>query len=287
MKPNLAETPDPKYPLTWPKYVSVKLDGIRGTTQVGTTLTRASKLLPNQEMRESAAQVQGLDGEFIFGAPNAPDVYHRTYSAVMTANAPADGILYYVFDTLDRDLTFHQRYEKLKTLTLPYFCRVLPQTLVQSQAELELYYQQVLEQGYEGLILRNPGAMYKEGRSTAKSQDMLKLKPFLDSDAMVLDVYEAMHNDNPAFINELGYTDRSTHQENLRASGMIGGFIVDFKGQICRVAAGKLTHHERIAIFQNPATVIGQWLKFRHLPIGVKDAPRHARFIGWRSPLDL
>lgn len=287
MKPNLASEPDVKYPLTLPKYGSVKLDGIRALTQYSTTTTRQEKLVPNQELRELLATRQGLDGELIFAEPNAPDVYHSTYSAVMTEKGSAEGITFYVFDLLDKTRPYKDRYAILQDMLLPPMFKVLEQTLITSQEDLDAYYDRVLTEGYEGLILRNPDAMYKEGRSTAKSQDMLKLKPFRDDEAAVTGVYEAMHNGNEAFKNELGYTARSSHKENLTGNGMIGGLLAQFQGQEIRIAAGKLKHSERIAIWQNPTAVVGKLAKFRHLPVGVKDAPRHARFIGWRSPIDL
>lgn len=287
MKPNLASSPDPKYPLTLPKYGSVKLDGIRALTQYGATTTRQEKLVPNEALREVLATRQGLDGELIFGEPNAADVYHATYSAVMTEKGTPDNITFYVFDLLDKTRPYKDRYAMLQDMLLPPMFKVLQQTVITSQADLDAYYTRVLAEGYEGLILRNPDALYKEGRSTAKSQDMIKLKPFSDDEATVTGVYEAMHNGNEAFINELGYTARSSHKENLTGNGMIGGLIASFKGQEIRIAAGKLSHQERIAIWNNPTAVVGKLAKFRHLPIGVKDAPRHARFIGWRSPIDL
>jgi hypothetical protein len=115
---------------------------------------------------------------------------------------------------------------------------------------------------------------------------MLKFKPFVDSDVVCTGIYEAMHNGNVAFKNELGQTDRSTHKENLSGKGMIGGFLAEYQGQEIRVAAGKTKHADRIAIFNDPTLAVGRILKFRHLPIGAKDAPRHGRFIGWRSEID-
>lgn len=286
MKPNLAETPDPKYSLTFPKLASPKLDGIRGLTQYGTTTTRQLKPVPNAALREVLATVQGLDGELIYGPSNADDVYHRTYSAVMTEDGTTEGITFYVFDTLDTTKPYSERYADLQAMSLPPMIKILQQTVINNEEELKAYYESMLEQGYEGAILRNPTAMYKEGRSTAKSQDMLKFKPFIDSEAVVTGVYEAMHNGNVAFKNELGQTDRSSHKENLTGKGMIGGLLAEYQGQTIRIAAGKLRHDERTAIFEKPELVIGKLSKFRHLPVGVKDAPRHARHIGWRSPID-
>lgn len=286
MKPNLASELDPKYPLTYPKYASSKLDGIRGLTQQGTCLTRSLKPVPNRALRELISLVQGLDGEFICGEPTAADCYHKTYSAVMTEDRHIEDIKFYVFDVLDRELTYKDRYAKLLTLSLPEHIVVLPQTLINNKDDLEAFYANQLDLGYEGAILRNATALLKEGRSTAKSGDMIKLKPYLDSDAIVLDIYEAMTNNNPTFTNELGRTDRSTHAENLEGNGMAGGFTVQMGAKVFNIAAGKLNHDQRREVLLNKDNYIGKLVTFRHLPIGEKDVPRHGRFIKWRSQLD-
>lgn len=286
MKPNLAEKPDPQYPMTFPKYASPKLDGIRGLCQASTMLTRTLKLVPNEALRDIYSPYQGLDGELIYGEPTAKDVYSKSYSAVMTIDGSPDGVTFYVFDLLDKTRPYEDRLKMLQDMNLPPSIKVLPQTLVSDQAELDNFYAHNLEVGYEGAILRNPSAMYKEGRATAKSQDMLKLKPFVDAEATVVAVFEAMENQNVAFINELGHTDRSSHRENKVGKGMVGGFTVSMGGVTFNIGAGKLTHPERIALWQNPQACVGKVCTFRYLPIGVKDAPRHGRFYRWRGPLD-
>ena len=286
MKPNLASEPDAKYPLTFGKYASSKLDGIRGLTQYDTCLTRSLKPVPNVLLREAMTAVQGLDGEFICGEPTAPDCYHKTYGAVMTEDRHMDDITFYAFDVLDKTLPFVDRYLKLLDLKLPSFVQVLPQIYLESQEDLTAFYNTQLQLGYEGAILRNSSALYKEGRATAKSQDMLKFKPFLDSDAIVVDVYEAMTNNNEAFTDELGRTARSSHAENLIGNGMAGGFTVRMGDKVFNIAAGKLNHDQRREVLLNKHKYIGQLCTFRHLPIGEKDVPRHGRFIRWRSQLD-
>lgn len=287
MKPNLAEAYDSCRSLTWPKYASPKLDGIRATVQKGKLLSRSLKLIPNQAVRELLASCEGLDGELICGPSTAPDVYNRTYRKIMAEKEDVKDVIFYAFDLLDLTAPYKTRLQELQLRLLPPLAMVLPQHLLQSEVSLTNYYAEMLSQGYEGAILRNPEAMYKQGRSTAASQDMLKLKPFEDSEGQVLAFYEAMENQNSAFTNELGKTDRSTHAENLVPKGMLGGFVVKvqngkFAGTTTNIAPGKLTHAERTFIWNNPADFLHKVLSFRHLPHGAVDAPRHARFYRWR-----
>lgn len=291
MKPNLAETPTEDTVITWPKYGSFKLDGIRSMGQSNTMLTRSLKAVPNENLRSRFMRHQGTDGEFITGEPNDPQVYNKTYRSVMAHDAPIDDVKFYVFDALIEHMPFHERLNVLKEYALTVAdpaLVVLEQTLLHSKEELDSFYESALNQGYEGVILRNPNAMYKQGRSTLKSQDMLKFKPLIDTEFVIEDVYEAETNLNEAFTNELGRTARSTHQANKVGNGMAGGFWTTWTNSIrFKVAAGSLTHAERTEIWANKEKYIGKVGIFRYMPGGMVDAPRHPRFKGWRHQDDM
>lgn len=287
VKPNLAEAPKDMSAVTFPKYGSPKLDGIRGLTQSGGVYTRSLKSIPNLALVEKFKDYQHLDGEFIFGDPTDPMVYNKTYSAVMRITGSTDGIKFYAFDVLHHSGTFAQRLAELDARTVHADVVKLPQVLINNHVELEAFYTKCLLAGYEGVILRNLDAHYCHGRSTAKSQDMLKCKPFADAEFVVGSVYEAMTNDNEAFVNELGRTDRSTHAENLTPKGMLGGFHAEWQGKPFNIAPGSLTHPERIHIWDNPEVYKGRIGVYRYMPHGMKDVPRHPRFKGWRDKSDL
>ena len=278
-------------PVTFDKLLSVKLDGIRLSTWKGMPLTRSLKHIPNKHVQALMRWVPYKDGELIVGPPNAPDVYRQTFSGVMSIEGTPD-FTYYIFDDLtDFSLTFEQRLNKLADIEskLPSWCRVLQQYRVKSQDQLESLYAKFLDEGYEGAMARNPDSMYKFGRCTVNSQDSLKVKPFMDAEAEILAVYEAEENLNEAFTNELGYTDRSSHAENKLGKGMAGGFIARdlTTGVEFRCAPGCLSHSERFAIWKLNHAYVGKVLTYRSMTVGVKDKPRHPRFKGWRSPLDM
>lgn len=291
-KPQLAfDSAELKVPIKFNKRVSTKLDGIRLATPGAQPLTRSLKRIPNNCVAKilSDKVVAELDGELIVGPANAEDVYRKTYSGVMSHRGEPL-FTYYVFDDLsDFSLTFDQRLDKLHSRKLPSFVKILEQRLVSSQEELDQMYVENLERGFEGLIARNPDSFYNFGRCTGKSQDSLKLKPFADSEAVVLSVYEAEENLNEAFINELGYLDRSSHAENKVGKGMVGGFVVKdvVTGVEFNCSAGSMKHSERIDVWNLRSAVVGKIITYRHMTVGVKDKPRHPRFKGWRSALDM
>lgn len=295
-KPMKGSAPDQKHPIRFPVYASIKYDGIRCWTPEGKPKSNSNKELPNDYIRrllESTPEVHNKDFEIILGDPADPLCYNKTDTAYRTkAGEPKINI--YIFDDLtDPEESFVDRQNRLKRQEFPSFVRVVKQYLISNQVELDALYAKVTADGHEGLILRSPGAKYKYGRSTAKEQGMLKLKPQADSEFRILGAFEAEENLNEAFEDELGRTARSSHQENKEGKGMLGGFLAkDYhSGVEFRCAPGKLTHKERIDLWQewlaDPEQFKQRIGKYRHFPIGVLDKPRHPRWIGWRGEDDI
>lgn len=303
-KPMKGEKPDPKYPLQFPLYASIKYDGIRCYMDGNEPRTASNKEIANLHTRrllQDCEGMQDMDFELILGDPADPLCYNKTYSAVMSHDGEPE-LNFYVFDNLAYpNEPFVDRLNRIKRANLPPQAIIVEQTLVTNQAELDDMYAKVTAAGHEGLILKLPGGLYKYGRSTAKQQWLLKLKPEDDFEFRIEGCYEAMENTNEAFTNELGRTDRSTAAEGLIGKGMLGGFHavainngdsqsfpvgVDFN-----CAPGKLTHKERTDLWQqwlrDPESIKKLIGKCRHFPIGVKDRPRHGRWIGWRAKEDM
>lgn len=265
------------------------------------------KELPNKHTAVKLASHPGLadcDMELIVGNPADPLCYNKTFRAVMTIEGQPE-VDFYIFDLVMEGVPFCQRYRELTARfaagLMPPNAKLVTQSHVGTQNFLDELYAEVTAEGHEGLILKSPEGLYKYGRATAKSQDLLKLKPEDDFEFEILSCYEAMENQNEEFTNELGRTDRSSHQENLVGKGMLGGFVAraitngDDKafavGVEFNCAPGKLTHEERTALWQgwlaDPDAVRSRIGKCRHFPIGLVEKPRHPRWIGWRVKEDM
>lgn len=272
---------------------SPKLDGIRAININGELVTRSLKPVPNKELSKRYSPFLHLDGELVDGNPADPTAYNRTYRSVMGVEADSSNVVFWVFDHIENpSAPFVDRFHKLPTTGI---VRTLPHVMVKTWDDLVGYKEEFLAQGYEGAMLRRLDGGYKFGRSTAKEMLLLKWKEEQDDVAEIIDIYEAMENQNEAFTNELGRTERSTHQENLVGKGMLGGFWVRYKGVDFKVAPGKFDHDERIDIWNRREEVMRDNLvEFRFFGYGSftkggeagQGAPRFPRALKLRSKID-
>lgn len=288
----LAAVADPAR-LRFPLMASPKLDGIRASVIGGKLLSRTLKRIPNLHIYEALSDPrhEGFDGELIIGDPTDDDAYRNTVSGVMSiAGEPT--YTWHVFDLHDVPKPFGARLGQLRVeVSRAKRTQIVVHAheTINTPEELDDYEKRVIAEGYEGLILRDPLGAYKYGRSTVREGGMLKLKRFEDSEAIVLGMLEEMHNGNEAETNELGRTKRSTALAGLTGKGTMGALCVRdiYTEQVFNIGTG-FTASERLQWWYDQNLHIGKTVvKYKHFPIGVKDAPRHPVFIGIRDERDL
>ena len=284
-KPMLASPADLDN-IRYPVFASPKLDGIRASVVGGRLLSRTLKEIPNRHIfmtMTNQPTFEGLDGELIVGDPTSPTCYRDTVSAVMShEGTPA--FTYYLFDLWDHVGSFRERRAEIDLLydaaQYDIWTRIVrvPHVELLNRERLDEYEQQQVALGYEGVMLADPNGKYKFGRATTKGGELLKVKRFLDSEAVVIGVEEEMFNGNEAETNELGRTKRSTAKAGLVGKGTMGALIVrDVKtGVEFNIGTG-FTAEDR----KRPWPV-GTVVKYKFFPVGVKDKPRHPVYLGLR-----
>jgi DNA ligase-1 len=240
------------------------------------------------QVQEEFTSLGQLDGELICGNPTDPDVYNRTQSHVMSYDKPGE-IRYYVFDYL-RDLNkpYEERYNDLEVICdrLPSEYRFVKHEWVNDYDSLIKYETDVLSQGYEGIILRNPRSHYKQGRATYLENIIYKLKRFQEEEGVIVDFEQRMHNTNVQTVDAQGYSERSSSKAGLVPTNMVGKFIVKYDDWLLEVAPGSFTHSELESIWRDREAYIGKLLKFRFMLYGMKDKPRFSRAVGFRTEDD-
>lgn len=298
-KPMLAGKCEDINTLKYPLYASAKLDGVRALIIGGQVMSRNLKPIPNAWVQRMFSGLpEGTDGELIFGDPCHKDAYRNTVSAVMSEDGEPEQVKFHVFDNYLYDGSFELRY-----LRIPYRsgCWVtnahrVHHTKILSAEELAIYEEGILALGYEGVMVRSIDGPYKQGRSTEREGYLLKVKRFVDAEAVVLGTYEWQTNTNEATENALGHTERSSHKEGKVGAGVLGGLLVRglngaYEGIEYSVGTGFSgaddPEGERGKLWRERELLIGSIVKVKYFPTGSDTRPRFPVFLGWRDAVDF
>jgi DNA ligase-1 len=285
-KPMLACTLEGMDSIVFPVLATPKLDGIRCLIQGGQAVSRNFKPIQNSYIREQMYPLpDGLDGELILEGKK----FNEISSAVMSGDGEPD-FRYYVFDYISDELVkpYNERMAELDKLPLPSFCVKLLPKVIADLPTLLAYENKCVGEGYEGVMIRTPNSPYKCGRSTSREGYLQKIKRFTDSEAVIVDFEERLHNENEATTDLLGHTKRSSHQENMVKTGTLGALRVrDVNTQIEFKIGTGYDDDLRQDIWDNKNHYTKLLVKYKYQAAGAKDAPRFPVFIGFRNENDL
>lgn len=291
MKPLLAATIedlnqlDGRYPLL----ATPKLDGIRALIYKGKVVSRNLKPIPNRAVQKMFSTLpEGFDGELIVGDPTSPTCFRDTTSGCMSEDGVPD-VTFYIFDLVEELDSYQERRADLQDFFRRYKnknVKLVQQKRVANAEEVKAYEEEMLAEGYEGIMLRVPTGLYKFGRSTMRELYLGKLKRFEDSEAQILEVTELLHNHNAKEEDALGRAKRSSHKAGKVAGGTMGSLRVRdvTTGVEFDIGAG-FTAMDRAWFWtrRTKAEVLGRTIKYKYFPTGSKDKPRFPVFLGFRE----
>jgi DNA ligase-1 len=299
--------------LSYPLLASTKLDGCRLLFKQREIVTRSLKALPNKQLNEKFEPLRKfseegnliLDGEVF--APGIP--FQFIVSCFMTEDYDAkqsikkwtelcqehdyfisrqevfDKLKFYCFDCLtDENLPFQRRIGDVEYHSLRQDIVLVKHIRVSNVKEVESYFEQVLKDGYEGLILRNPSAYYKYGRCTVKEGIAYKLKPWVTIDSKIIGFVQAtqVNDDAEKTINELGRSRTSKKQEDRHTIDKAQAFVVDFNGKELSVPIA-MTDEKKEYIWKHREEYLGKYVEYKYMNVGMKDLPRIPKFIRLRE----
>jgi DNA ligase-1 len=287
-KPMLAATIDDITALPYPILASPKLDGIRCVILDGKAVSRNLKPIPNNHIRKTLEKLAGkfgLDGEIMIRGD-----FNQVQSAVMAEDGEPD-FYYAVFDLHSHGHElFEKRVEQLSKIVKKIGdprIQELVQIVITSPKDLMEYEEEVLRDGYEGLIVRRGDTSYKYGRSTVREGKLMKLKRFLDDEATVFGFEPLYENNNTPTKNALGRTERSSHQENLTATESLGALHVRLKnGKEFKIGTG-FDDATRQLIWSRSKALKGKLVKFKYQELSADGIPRFPVYLGFRDVRDL
>lgn len=122
---------------------------------------------------------------------------------------------------------------------------ILPQTLITSEEELNELARRSLENGWEGLMLRQANSCYQGKRSW----DLMKYKHFEDDDFMVTGIFTT--------------TQRKLEDGIMQDQETLGWVIIDVDGVEVEVGTG-FKREERDAYFNNPSLIVWKTITVRY-----------------------
>lgn len=289
MRPLLAEKVDLEK-LRFPVLTSPKFDGFRALVHpVMGPVTRSLKPVANSYVR---GKLEGwgldyVDGELLTTTNGRLDDFNVVQSKLTSRSGMPD-FVYKVFDTFnDVRVPFRLRLDALQLRTRDVVderVQFVPHKLVEDLDALTLAEVEAVDAGYEGLMLRDPNGPYKYGRSTVQEGILLKMKRLDDDEGVVTAKVEGVRNDNEATTNALGYTERSSHQANRVAKGVLGALTVRWRDVEFDLGTG-FDAQQRVDYWTQD--LVGRTVSFAYQGVGPNRKPRFPRFRGFRDLSDL
>lgn len=267
---------------TW--WFSQKLDGVRALWDGKVLRTRTGNIIPAPKwFTAQLPKDAGLDGE-LFGGPGTFPATNGTVQRKKARDEDWRNLRYCVFDAADPkwlQKPFRARYahlEKLLSRTGPNVA-LIPHQPVVSPDNLYRAYQAILHDGGEGVVLRNPDAAYSQKRS----KDLLKLKPNLDAEAVVLG-YNEGKGSNAGYLGTFAVEmlDPETRKPNGVRFQLSGRMNHEFRRQYQYDAKRRTwTHVPKSG--GNVYPTIGSVVTFEYMTLSAKGVPRQPIFIRLRK----
>ena len=251
--------------INFPCLVQPKLDGVRmlarKTDGKVTMWSRKGKVIDipdkiNSQLSEMLEEGQCTDGElYVHGW-----TFQRIIAAVKKKRADTDLLEYHIYDSPHSQLSFEMRLPQkgLGSIAFPPYCQswtIIGKNLkfvstydVEDDEEFDNYEKMFIQDGYEGMMVRNQNSLYKFKH---RSYDLQKVKRFIDSEFKII-----------------GGEDGSG-----REAGLIVWQCVTNDGLAFNVRP-KGSHAERAEIFKNFKDYIGKYLTVRYQEFTDDGRPR-------------
>ncbi len=268
-------------PVSYPVRVEAKLDGLRCIAVKAkgevTLYTRSGTVLETLPRIKSAIEALPRDGFVLDGEVLGED-WSESASVVMSSKSKKDDskMLFHAFDFINiedwkqqkSETGYQARLEELKSLlgdTAGTPFRYVKAVTANDEASLREFYAGCLEEGYEGVMLKDIQAAYQWKRSPS----ILKLKPVATEEGVVVGWYEA--------------------NANTKRAGQFGGFVVLTPNGVTTRVGGGYSDALKSQIFSDgPDSYLGRIVECEHQPpfssTGVMRFPVFCRF---RDPSDV
>ena len=173
--------------VVWPCFAQTKLDGFRMLKEGDgkAAWTRGGK--PHvmecvQHLMWDTGNVM-VDGELIL--PHMPPLQETARAAKKYRPGVSDKLIYAVYDVVEPDMPFAERYELLEKVmkNSPPNVRLVLTVEIANEEELRQRHGEFVQSGYEGAIVRSGQDGYNVGH---RSNSLLKFKDFKDAEFKII-----------------------------------------------------------------------------------------------------
>jgi len=299
--------------IKYPQLASYKLDGMRMFIDKE-LLSRSLKLIPNKQVRNKFNFLKEyciknniiLDGELYckeipfqmiiscvmtddYNSKNSIKAWSelcKEHSCFVSRLEALEYLKFYCFDCITNNNindVFSNRitnYINHKNIINSNYFVAVEQWSLFSSCEVEKLFENAINNGYEGLILKNSDGRYKTGRTTVKENLGYKCKLFVTIDGKIIDVIQCTEvNDNTEKkINELGRSVTSKKQDDRHLIESASAFVVEYKGKDYKINL-KMNDKEKEYVWKNKHEFIGKWVEYKCMELGMKTdgLPRHGK----------
>lgn len=246
--------------IVWPCKVQPKLDGVRCVYKDGVFYTRQGNVINvpfvigTDLILDGELYVHGLDQHRLGGLINAM-THHGDSEMSQEDRDDIAKIRFWVFDVVDLEKTFDTRVKMIPDD--PMVVKV-DTDMCPNIDKAEEIMNKAVENGYEGVVLRNCHGMY---RVDYRSPHVQKMKPFLDAEFEVVGVEagKGRHAEVPSFV---------CLAENGRTFNVVPVGTMD----------------DRKVMFDNRDSYVGKKLTVRYQKLSNKGVPVFPTGVGFRVP---
>lgn len=230
--------------IEFPCYVQPKLDGVRGIGHNGSIYSRNGKPFDLLHITNELSNDIILDGELYIPFHN----FQQLISILKNSEMKKTDIKYYVFDIISDD-GFEQRLNTMAHFIQNKFNIVIVPTFkCENENEIDRFYHQFIQEGYEGLIIRNIIGSYEQNK---RSKNLQKYKLFKDEEFIIVDYAQGTGIEEGCVV---WICETKTHDR----------FSVRPRG----------THSERKQLYKNATNYIGLSLTVRYQNLSENGIPR-------------
>jgi len=224
--------------VNFPLYATIKYNGVNGTFKrdvTNGTLVLYSRggdqypMIPHLE--EPVCTIMDLIGsnelncELYCHGEHLQDIT----AAVKKHNDLTPKLSAVIFDISDSDLSYEHRRSVLANSGLDYrneYIKYAIGRLVYSHEDLESYFNQAINDGYEGIVIKHPDALYEHN---VRSNRMWKYKPVLSAEYQVTG-YSIDRNGHPVWelttgTNTFRAKPKGTHEQQTVMASKADEFI--------------------------------------------------------------